>query len=181
MATIALRELLKRSSLLVNIVTFGKKVFRHKWVRTNYEIVNELIAFAPNSEGSFRAIGDLTIQSAQQTFPLICSLVEGVSRSLITPQPIETLFPTQASSNGTAELAALFNQYGSDKSSAHDYHLVYAPLLGPRRSYPLRLLEIGLGTTNPDVVSNRPIGEARCLTSRLSRFLSKCAGVWGRH
>lgn len=76
-----------------------------------------------------------------------------MSQSLITPQPIQTLFPTQASSNGAAELAALFNQYGSDNSAQHDYHLVYAPLLGSRRSDPLRLFEIGLGTNNSDVVS----------------------------
>jgi hypothetical protein len=168
MATIALRELLKRSSLLVNVVR-SARVTRHKWgrwvrtnyeivvgsVRTNYEIVNELAAFSPASgpAGAFRAKGGLTLKSAQQTFPLICSLIKAVSLSLIAPQPIETLFPAQASSNATAELATLFNQYGSDKSSAHDYHLVYAPLLGPRRSDPLRLLEIGLGTNDPNVVS----------------------------
>jgi hypothetical protein len=124
-------------------------------VPTNYEIVNELAAFSPASgpPGAFRANGGLTLQSAQQTFPLICSLVKAVSLSLIEPQPIETLFPAQASSNGTAELATLFNQYGSDKSSVHNYHLVYAPLLAPRRSDPLRLLEIGLGTNDPHMVS----------------------------
>ena len=148
MATMALRELLKRNSLLVNVVRSARTGFR-----SNDEIINELAAFCPRSLDAFRTRGGLTLQSAQQTFPLICSLVKAVSQSLIAPQPIETLFPAQASSSGTAELAALFNQYGSDKSSAHDYHLVYAPLLGPRRGDPLRLLEIGLGTNNPDVVS----------------------------
>jgi SAM-dependent methyltransferase len=169
MAIVALRERLKRNSLLVSIVRstrmrstrifafwnrcgrwVGTKVFG---VRTNYEIVKQLAAFAPNSD-SPRAIGDLTILSAQQTFPLICLLVKAASRTVTAPQPIESLFPTQASSNETAELAALFNQYGSDKSSAHDYHRVYASLLGPRRRDPLRLLEIGLGTNRPDVVSS---------------------------
>jgi hypothetical protein len=153
----ALRELLKRSSLLVNVVR-SARIFGHKVreiivgsVRTNYEIVNELAAFSPNWSpvGAFRAEGALTLESAQQTFPLICSLVEAASKSLIAPQPIETLFPTQKSGNEAAELAALFNQYGSDKSTAHDYHLVYAPLLGSRRSDPLRMLEIGVGTKKP--------------------------------
>jgi hypothetical protein len=113
---IAPKELLKRSSLLVNLVR-SARIFRHEvrelitrllWgSRTNYEVVNELAAFSPNSAGSFRAKAPLTIQSAQQTFPLICSLVKAASQSLITPQPIETLFPTQASSNGTAELAGV--------------------------------------------------------------------------
>jgi hypothetical protein len=150
MGTVALRDLLKRSSLLVNVVR-SARVFRNKWTsgfRTNYEIANELAAFSPNSSGStFRARAGLTLQSAQQTFPLIGSLVK--------------LFPTEARSSGTSELAALFNQYGSDKSSSHDYHLVYAPLLGPRRGDPLRLLEIGHGTNNPDVVANMGRPESR--------------------
>jgi hypothetical protein len=155
MATTALRELLNRSSLLVKGVRSARRFLQGSivGVRSNYEIATALAAFSPNSPGSIEAITDLALQSAQQTFPLICSLVKAVSPSLITPEPIESLFTPEASRNGSAELAALFNQYGSDKSSVHDYHLLYAALLGPRRSDPLRLLEIGLGTNNPNVVS----------------------------
>ena len=147
MATTAVRELLKRSGLLVKIV--------HGWrhgMRANDDIVKELVAFSPNSAGSFQDLAPLALQSAQQTFPLICLLARKASRPLIEPQPIESLFP-QASDSLMAELAALFDKYGSDKS-VHDYHLVYAPLLGSKRDSSLRLLEIGLGTNNSDVVSN---------------------------
>jgi hypothetical protein len=193
MAT-ALRELLKRSGLLVNAVR-STRLARHKWgswvrvnyeivrgsVRTNYEIVNELATFSPNSgpAGAFRAKADLTLQSAQQTFPLICSLAKAVSHSLIAPQPIETLFPTQANSNGPAELAALFTQYGSDKSSPHDYHLMYASLLGSRRSDPLRLLEIGLGTNNPDIISTMGLPGKPGASLRAFRDFCPNAQVFG--
>jgi hypothetical protein len=90
-----------------------------------YEIINELV-FPLSPAGLFRAKGRLTLQSAQQTFPLICLLIKAVSQSVVAPQPIESLFPTEANSNEAAELAALFNRYGGDKSSAHDYHLMYA-------------------------------------------------------
>jgi len=70
------------------------------------------------------------------------------------------VLPTQDYTNEAAELANLFNRYGSDKSSVHDYHLVYASLLGSRRSDPLRILEVGLGTPNSDLISNMgPLGK----------------------
>src|SRR5262245_6768000 len=148
----ALRELLKRNRLLLYAVRSARE-----WAgggRTNYEIFNKLATFRPNSAGSLQALTALTLQSAQQTFPLICSLIGATSQSPIEPRPIESIFPAQADSNGTQELAALFNRYGSDKSSAHNYHLLYAPLLASRRRDRLRLLEIGIGTNNSDVVSN---------------------------
>lgn len=52
------------------------------------------------------------------------------------------------------DLVSLFNQYGSDKSSTHNYHLVYAYVLSKKRRSPLSILEIGLGTNNIDVPSN---------------------------
>jgi SAM-dependent methyltransferase len=154
MPTNAIRELLKRSSLLVWART--KYEIVQGSVRTNYQIVNELAAFGPDLGPitAFRARADLALQSAQQTFPLICSLAQAASQSLIAIQPIETLFPTQAYSDEVAELAALFNRYGSDKSTAHDYHVVYASLLGSRRNEPLRLFEVGLGTYNRDTLSH---------------------------
>ena len=91
MATIALRELLKRRRLLVNLVHSARKLW-YKWgggVRTNYKIVNELAVFSPKSAGSLKARGGLALQSAQQTFPLICSLIEAISQSLIAARPIE--------------------------------------------------------------------------------------------
>lgn len=52
------------------------------------------------------------------------------------------------------ELAKLFTAYGSDKSTKHNYHLIYASLLKGKRNLPLRILEIGLGTNNVNVPSN---------------------------
>ena len=181
MATIALRELLKRRRLLVNLVHSARELW-YKWgggVRTNYKIVNELAAFSPSSTGSLKARGGLALQSAQQTFPLICSLIEAIPQSLIAPRPIETLFPADANSSGTRELAALFNHYGSDKSSVHNYHLLYAPLLGPRRNDSLHLLEIGLGTNYPDLVSTMGASGKPGASMRAFRDFCPNAQVFG--
>ena len=52
------------------------------------------------------------------------------------------------------DLAELFALYGSDKSTTHNYHLIYGQILYGRRHQPLNILEIGLGTCNTDVPSN---------------------------
>jgi SAM-dependent methyltransferase len=117
---------------------------------TDHEIVEHLVAFSPASAGPVRARAVLALQSARQTFPLICSLIETVSQPLLAPRRIETTFPVR---DDAAQLEALLQRYGSDKSTLHNYHLLYAALLGPKRNDPLRLLEIGIGTNNPEIVS----------------------------
>jgi hypothetical protein len=46
------------------------------------------------------------LQSAQQTFPLLCSVIETVSKSLLALRPIEDLFASQINSNEAIELAS---------------------------------------------------------------------------
>ena len=48
--------------------------------------------------------------------------------------------------SGDTALAQLFTTYGSDKSTHHDYHLLYAELLGRRRFEIRRIVEIGIGS-----------------------------------
>jgi SAM-dependent methyltransferase len=152
----SVRKLLKRSAFLITVVNYTRD-FRAKWFggrRTNYEIVEGLVAFSPNSAGTVQARGGLALQSAQQTFPLICKLLNMISKPLLEPVRLESLFPPSAGKNETDELAQLFRRHGSDKSSPHNYHLLYGPLLTQRRNELLRILEIGLGSNNTDVVSN---------------------------
>lgn len=58
--------------------------------------------------------------------------------------------PNPSSTPGTGsesqELARLFNMYGSDKSSHHDYHLMYSEYLGERRAQLKKIVEIGIGS-----------------------------------
>jgi hypothetical protein len=52
------------------------------------------------------------------------------------------------------ELKKIFTKYGSDKSSVHNYHIVYSNILNKLgRPNLLNILEIGLGTNNPSLVS----------------------------
>ena len=45
---------------------------------------------------------------------------------------------------GGSDLAVLFNKYGSDKSTHHDYHLLYEELLGHKRYEIKGIVEIGI-------------------------------------
>ena len=119
----------------------------------SYMIIENLAAFVPNSAGSMRARRALALQGAQQIFRLLSCLAFATTTRATNPIPIADIFPGASRDGAAAELAHLFKTYGSDKSSDHDYHLLYAPLLAPQRQERLRLLEIGVGTNNTDIVS----------------------------
>ena len=172
MIGVSLKKALKRSTLVVNTVhAFPSIKHGFGWVRTDNEIVRRLNTFSPNSGGSLHAQAGVALQSAQQVFPLLCSVIETNSKSLLAPRPIEDIFGPQTNSNDMIQLASLFDQYGSDKSH-HNYHLLYAGLLGPKRSSHLRILEIGLGTNNPDILSN--MGPGGKLGASLRAFRAFC-------
>ncbi|TYO61099.1 class I SAM-dependent methyltransferase [Bradyrhizobium hipponense] len=120
---------------------------------TNHELVTQLAIFAPNSSGSAKAKANLTILSAQHTFPLFCGLLRQQGQPPVEARPLESFCSAEPSNGDAVELARLFNKYGSDKASSHDYYRVYAEMLGPLRRDQLRILEIGCGTNNRDVVS----------------------------
>lgn len=52
------------------------------------------------------------------------------------------------------KLDYLFTSYGSDKSSKHNYHLIYAALLESKINENLMVLEIGIGTNNLNYGAN---------------------------
>jgi hypothetical protein len=121
-------------------------------------LMNELTLFAPGSAGSYAACADLTLQSAQQTFPFLVQLIKSLNipyQAKIVEAPDFCQSPEDKAS--AEALKDLFNQYGSDKSQRHDYHHVYGRILNNSKSTQT-ILEIGLGTNNTDVVSN--MGEA---------------------
>ena len=121
---------------------------------TNYDLNIQLAQFAPNSAGSVKDKSILTILSAQQTFPLFCELLKTLGCASVEVKDIETICTDSISVSVADQLAKLFNKYGSDKSSFHDYHLLYGSILAGRCSDQLDILEIGIGSNNISVVSN---------------------------
>jgi hypothetical protein len=52
------------------------------------------------------------------------------------------------------ELCRIMARHGSDKSSFHDYTVVYSAVFGKLRDRTLRIFELGLGTNNPNLASS---------------------------
>ncbi len=80
--------------------------------------------------------------------------VSQIDRSPVVPIKVENFVGASAQNADTEELRALFYKYGSDKSTGHNYYLLYSWLLSAKRREDLSMLEIGLGTNNIDVPSN---------------------------
>lgn len=117
-------------------------------------LMHELTLFAPGSAGSYADCAQLTLQSAQQTFPFLVELIKTLNipyQANIIEAPV---FASDITHQRAAEqLKDLFNHHGSDKSQRHDYHHVYGRILSVPNQVKT-ILEIGLGTNNIDVVSN---------------------------
>jgi SAM-dependent methyltransferase len=119
------------------------------------EIVNELPLFAPYSAGPFKALAQLTILAANQTFPFLVHFLEATGNEHIITSIVDAeQFCSDPESEKSAErLKCKFEVYGSDKSTLHNYHLIYGSILKNRESVSA-VLEIGLGSNNADIVSN---------------------------
>ena len=141
-------------------------------------IIDSFPMFSPASAGSARDLAAVTVKAAEQTFPLLLNIssLNGEARSTIVPI---TCFADDMSKRlAAAKLKELYNYYGSDKARYHDYHLLYGSLLSKPTSV-TAVLEIGLGTNNPRLISNmgksgRPGGSLRAFRD----FLPK-AQVYG--
>lgn len=119
----------------------------------NISILESLPMFAPNAAGAIKDRTALTIQAANQTFPLMIELLGRTGTAIKDPTPISAFVDTAEKRTAALELQKLFDHYGSDKGdSNHNYHWLYGAILGTRNAS--AVLEIGLGTNNEDIVSN---------------------------
>ena len=134
-------------------------------------------AFLPFSAGVTKLLTNLTVQSASQTFPLIDKLLTGLGMD-IPVISVDEFSKRTNSHQPSVELKALFDQYGSDKASTHDYHLVYGAVLCESLAIK-NILEIGLGTNNLDIASN--MGEYGKPGASLRAFRDFCqnAEIYG--
>jgi len=135
------------------------RIWRNRhFLVTARELNLMFVQFGPGSAGLQEDKAAITINSAQQTFPLICELLELFSHRSVEIKRFESLCTDDLSIAAASQLSMLFNKYGSDKSSYHNHHFLYANILAGKRLDKLSILEIGIGTNNTDVVSNMGLG-----------------------
>lgn len=118
-------------------------------------IFAELHPFVPRSKGSIEDRARSAIDAANRIFPAIRDLYAACGKPynrIVTLDEWQT-FCHKDSSTNEAALAESFTRYGSDKATSHDYHRIYGRLL-PDAKAPYKIFEIGLGSTNPGILSN---------------------------
>ncbi|HEY1797855.1 MAG TPA: class I SAM-dependent methyltransferase [Stellaceae bacterium] len=116
--------------------------------------ITDFPLFAPASAGSYAQRASLTKEAINQIFPFLVDMIEFPGRqSPPMPLPIEEFVVASTEKTAIAELKQLFDHYGSDKSTAHNYHLLYGSILSDRTAA-VKLAEIGLGSNDPAIVSN---------------------------
>jgi len=152
----------KRLTKTYSDVRFGKDRLRGF---TTINMLRAFPSFAPFSAGSYKAKATLTIQSITQTIPALAMLSERLSARRINITPVQVFFDARPNHHAARALKERFEHYGSDKSTLHDYHLVYATMFESTENV-RGVFEVGLGTNNSDVVSHmgwlgRPGGSLR--------------------
>lgn len=147
---------------------------RPRSIRINFE--KELLKFLPSSGGNFKSRVDLGISTINNIFPFITILFsESLNSKFKNILTIEE-FASLKINNETNQqnLKNLFDFYGSDKSSVHNYEIIYASILGDGKNIK-KILEIGLGSNNSDVVSN--MGSAGRPGASLRAFRDHCSNA----
>lgn len=105
--------------------------------------------YAPNSSGPQPQLAAASL-SVIDSFPALVAVCADRYRIFETTiDEFSRLTPPQA----VQDFSDAFQKHGSDKSTTHDYHKLYATLLHARNAV-RRLVEIGIGTNNPTIMSN---------------------------
>lgn len=93
----------------------------------------------------------LWVQGAALFIPQLNTLLNKTHKGAFE---IITLEAFAAQSADTETLGQILEKHGSDKSTKHNYHIALAHILGQLKDAPIKLLEIGMGTNNPELVSS---------------------------
>jgi hypothetical protein len=145
--------------------------------RTKLNILRTFPMFEAHGWGLYPIRAKLTIQSVNQVVPALASFASKSEEN----KNFENFLLTAIASKDTAseaKLSELFRSYGSDKSTTHNYHKIYHYLL-KELGEPKKILEIGLGTNNVDVVSTMGKAGKPGASLRAFRDFTSHAKVFG--
>lgn len=116
-------------------------------------ILNKLPLYAPNSSGTYADRAAATIHAANTLFSVFGELIRTVGNERLLTISAEEFPKGDAEVEAANALKTFLDASGSDKSNRHNYHYLYGPILKSRNEIKA-VMEIGLGTTFADVVSN---------------------------
>mgnify|MGYP001484232284 CR=1 FL=1 len=143
---------------------------------TKLNILKTFPQFETHGWGLYDIRAKLTIQSINQVIPALNAFCEKNNRNEFFEKEVESFFAEMSSEKEM--LAELFNKYGSDKASAHNYFELYASILNSTDRV-TKIFEIGLGTNNLDVVSTMGTSGKPGASLRAFRDYAEQAQVFG--
>ena len=157
------------SKLKTTWLIFRKGV--EKYLIKNFNI------YVPSSAGDSKILGFHTKISIITIFPLLSRLLKilNIKNEIINAN----YFCKQRKKLKQSKiLKKYFNKYGSDKSSIHNYHLIYGSLF-KKNNKVKKILEIGLGTDDEKIISNMGRYGKPGASVRAFRDFFKSAQIYG--
>jgi hypothetical protein len=107
------------------------------------------------SSGSLHQRAKFLVRDISSFPSLLLALLQSVRISSINDEK-DLLCNLPIEDEASLRVKKVFDELGSDKASLHNYHRIYSKILG---SLEIRhLLEIGVGSQNPEISSHMPIG-----------------------
>ena len=174
-----------------SIISFKRNVFKildlndkenPAFGNSKINILNSFPSYSPNSSGKYTQKAKITIETINNLPSSLNFFLENLYSSSITKDECledPKLFAEVNDVNDISqELSILFNKYGSDKSSKHNYHFFYAYFLKNKQEIK-NIVEIGLGTNNVNVISNMGISGKPGASLRAFKEFCPNANIYG--
>jgi len=134
-----------------------------------------LSTYAPNSAGTQEQLIASSLGALDALPGLVAAFTD---RERIFETTIDE-FSRHTPAQVVEEFGLVFQRHGSDKSTLHDYHKLYATLLQPARRAACRVVEIGIGTNDPSVLSTMGVQGTPGASLRAFENLLPKAEVFG--
>ena len=135
------------------IISIVKPPWNSPRKKTSLNLLTTFSSFKPHGNQDYESFVPLVVQNINETIPKIAQIAEfGDKNNILT----YSMFYDQKKHKNTEKIKDKLRQnleiYGSDKVR-NNYHLIYSCVLKDIE-HPYNILEIGLGTNDPEVVSS---------------------------
>ena len=135
------------------IISLVKPPWNSPRKKTSLNLLTTFSSFKPHGNQDYESFVPLVVQNINETIPKIAQIAQfGDKNNILT----YSMFYDQKKHKNTEKIKDKLNQnleiYGSDKVR-NNYHLIYSCVLKDIE-HPYNILEIGLGTNDPKIVSS---------------------------
>ena len=145
---------------------------------TRLNLIESFPLYRPNNAGPYGDLASLTVLSINQTIPALNTLAASLRLRRVEVENIVSAAAGSGALQSAADLKRALDAHGSDKAVNHNYHYLYGMILKGRAEIRM-ILEFGLGTNNPDVVSNMGVSGKPGASLRAFRDFLPAARIYG--